>query len=114
LRRAEGEVGPQLKREIGVAVEYVRALAKRNAPHRSGALERSVRKSVTQKGGSVYSNLPYAYVLDSGGRVGRNHATLLRRGDMSHYMTRAAHDGRPYVSHRVEGMLNRLGRDFDL
>ena len=112
LKKAEGETGKQLRRELRAIANDVRDAAKSNAPKRSGALAGGVKSSVTQRGASVYSNLVYAYVQDRGGQVGRNRATLLRRSDVSQYMTRAVQREAPRVQRRMERVLDRIGRDF--
>ena len=39
------------------------------APVRTGALAKSLKVSVTTRGASIYSNLPYAPVVHWGGRI---------------------------------------------
>lgn len=50
---------------------------------------------------------------DQGGRVGRNHATLLKRSDVSQYMTKAVRDSSPAVEKQVDELLDQLGRNFE-
>lgn len=68
--------------------------------------------SIRQSGASVYSDAPHSRVQDEGGQVGRNRATLLKRGEVSQYMTRAVRDSNALVSRRLEGLLADIERDF--
>lgn len=74
-------------------------------PGAVGRLKGSIKIGATQRAVSIYSNLIYARVQDQGGRVGRNHATLLSRGSVSQYMTKAVRDAAPIM----EAGLSKLG-----
>lgn len=86
-----------------------------NVPH----LAPSIRASVTAYGASVYSDAPQAIVQDSGGRVGRktpghpHGVTILQRANVSHYMTEAVREAQPYVTRRLEMLLDELERGFE-
>jgi hypothetical protein len=119
LRRVDGHLGPDLRKGLREIAEVVRRKAEGNISHRTGRhgdegpLADSLRLGVTQRTVSVYSNLEHSRVQDQGGRVGRNHATLLKRGEVSQYMTRAVQSSAPEVEQKVNELLDRLGRDFE-
>lgn len=119
LKRAEGDVGKDLRRELRKIANEVRDQARDNAPvgdGRSGSpgrLKRSIRTSIRQSGVSVFSDAEYAYVQDRGGKVGRGHQTLLARGAVSAYMTRAVRSTQPIVTARLQGVLDDLATNFE-
>lgn len=87
----------------------VRKQAQGNAPHRSGRLAGSVKTSVTQRAVTVYSNLVYSRVQDTGGNVGRSHATHLHGNK---YFTRAADGSGGAVTTALNHVLDQVERDF--
>lgn len=119
LRRVEGSARRDLLRELRAIAKTVRDAAKANVSHRSGrhgqgpTIEDSLRISVRQAGVSVYTDAPHARVQDQGGQVGRDHATLLKRAEVSQYMTRAVRDEQPRMSQRLQGLLATFGAEFE-
>lgn len=122
LRKAEHELAPQLRQRLketgeGIVAPAARRYAPRgvrSARYRFGGrdLSESIRVSATQRGASVYSTAIYGGVQNYGGRVGRNHATVLRRADVSGYMTRAVADTRTRATEHVEGVLDWLQHEL--
>jgi phage gpG-like protein len=113
LKRTQGNLPKHVRTELRGIGKYVRDRAKANVRSRSGDLEGSVRTSVTNRSVSVYSNLPYSRVQDQGGKVGRHHATLLKRADVSRYMTRAVSASEGEVRTRLEALLDAIDHDFE-
>lgn len=113
LRRSEGNLGKNLRKRLREAAEPVKSAAKGNVRSRSGTLEGSIRIGVNLSSVSVYSNVVYANVQDQGGRVGRNHATLLKRAEVSQYMTRGIQQAQGAVNQRVGRVLDDLANDFE-
>lgn len=113
LHRMEGPMVRKLyMRELRAIARDVRDEARGNVRSRSGDLSKSIRHSATRQGARVFSSLVYSGVQDTGGRVGRGQQTILRRGDVSQYMTRALRDSQPMVSRRLQGLLDTLTREF--
>jgi hypothetical protein len=69
LKRLEPEVDKQLRKETREIAARVAVEAAATAPRRSGALARSYRPYVTQRGAGVRSRLPYAGVIEYGGTI---------------------------------------------
>lgn len=120
LRNVDKATAKELKEGLKDIGKGVQRKAKENAPEgprpkRSDApkLKGSIRVSATTRGVSVYSNAPHAYVQDRGGRVGRNRATILQRGNVSAYMTKAQRSEQPHVSRRLQGLLDSIGKEFE-
>ncbi len=119
LRRAEHDLGPQLKKRLKEAgVQIVAPAARASAPrgtraHAGVKLADSIRTGVTQRGAWVASSAIHGGVQNYGGRVGRNHATVLKRGDVSQYMTGAVKRTQANVTEHVEGVLDWLARELD-
>lgn len=120
LKKAEGNADKHLRGQLRTVGKFVQTRARANAPvgprpKRSNTkpLRGSIRTSVTMKGISVYSDEEHALVQDRGGRVGRDGATVLQRGKVSGYMTRAVRDAGPEVSRRMQGVLDSIGNDFE-
>lgn len=121
LRRADTETGKRLRRELRDIAKDVRDTAQTYVTHRTGRhggadvprLADSLKVSVTTTGATVFSEAPHAAVQDQGGRVGRNRATLLKRANVSHYMSNAVRDAQPYVTRRLEELMDELERDFE-
>lgn len=118
LKKGESELGPQLKKRLKEAGDRIVAPAARaGAPrgtraHGGPKLADTIRAGVLQKGATVYSTSVYGGVQNYGGRVGRNHATVLERGRVSQYMTTAVRETREPVSEHVEGVLDWLQREL--
>lgn len=114
-------MGKRLRAELRDIAKDVRDTARVYVSHKTGRhggadvprLGPSIKASVTTAGASVYSDAPHSIVQDVGGRVGRNRATLLKRSEVSHYMTQATQDAQPYVTKRLEGMLGEFEREFE-
>lgn len=122
LRESQHTLGPQLQSRLratgeGIVAPAARRLAprgERSALYRFAgqSLHESIRTSVTLRGASVYSTVDWGGVQNYGGRVGRNQATLLRRADVSRYMTRAVAETRPAATRHIEGTLDWLAREL--
>jgi hypothetical protein len=69
LKRLGPEVDKDLRREIRDASTRVLQEARAVAPVRTGTLARSLKVSVTQRGASIYSDLPYAPIVHWGGTI---------------------------------------------
>ena len=69
LRKFAPEVDRVLRADINIAAGRVLIEARGDAPMRTGALARSLKKSVTVRGASIYSTLPYAGVVHWGGTI---------------------------------------------
>lgn len=121
LKKAEGDAGKELKASLkAIGEEVVKPRAERYAPvgprpkrSDSPPLAESIRVAAAGVGVSVYSSAPHAAVQDSGGRVGRDRATVLTRENASQYMTRAVRDSQADISQRLEGLLDALENDFE-
>lgn len=117
LKRSEHELAPQLKTRLRQGGELVVPVAKANAPFGSRynfgtPLRDTIKTSVTQRGASMYSTSVYGGVQNYGGRVGRNHATVLKRANVSQYMTKAVDSTHVAVVAHVEGTLDWLKREL--
>ncbi len=75
-------------------------------------LEDSVRVSVTTRTASVYSSAIYGGVQNVGGRIGRRHATLLTRGQVSNWMDRSVATNAAFVQAEAEGLTEWLLAEF--
>jgi phage gpG-like protein len=76
-------------------------------------LRDTIKVSVARSSASVYSTSVYGGVQNFGGRVGRNHATLIKRASVSQYMTRAAQTNKERVAREVEGVLDWLAEELE-
>lgn len=120
LRRAESGLGPELKKRLKDAGEQIvapaaRARAPRGLDH-TGSLPRlatTIRSGANQRGASVWSTHPGGGVQNFGGRVGRNHATVLERNRVSQYMTEAVKATREPVAREVESVLDWLAQELE-
>lgn len=77
VRRALKVIDQKLPVELGHMMERaavpVVAAARSRAPHRSGALSRSLKVTAQSSAVSIRSALPYANVIHWGGTTGRGH-----------------------------------------
>jgi len=124
LKAAEHELAPELTKRLYKAGEGIVApVARRYAPvgvrsaqYRFGGkdLRDTIRVSAAGlRGASVYSTSVYGGAQNYGGRVGRGGATVLRRSDVSQFMTRAVKDTRLPVAAEVESTLDWLAKRLD-
>lgn len=120
LKRVEGDAGKNLRRELRDIANDIRDTARAGVGHKTGRhggsgtrLAQSIKSRVTGTGASIYSAAPHAIVQDVGGRVGHGKQTILKRADVSHYMTEAVDDARPYVNRRLDELLAEFGREFE-
>jgi hypothetical protein len=119
LKQVEGDAGKNLRRELAEIAKDVRTTASAGVSHKTGRhgkgprLAQSIKSRATATGASVYSDAPHAIVQDVGGRVGRGHLTLLKRSEVSRYMTEAVHEARPYIDRRMTELLNEFGHEFE-
>lgn len=122
LKKGGNKLAPELRQRLkdvgeGIVAPVARQYAPRgvrSALYRfSGpSLHESIKTGVTRTGATVYSANVYGGVQNFGGRVGRNHATILRRADVSGYMTRAVRDTKPATTRHVEGALDWLAKEL--
>jgi hypothetical protein len=119
LRRIEDGTAPELKQRMKLIGEHVREVARGNITHKTGRhdphvprLEDSLKVSVTMRGASIYSTSEAGGAQNVGGRVGRNHATILKRADASHYMDNAVKSETAYVQKEVNEVINWLLVEF--
>lgn len=109
----------ELQRRLKLIGEKVAETAPAFVSHKTGrhgegvTLEDSVQVSVTKRMASVYSQSVYGGVQQSGGRVGRNHATLLKRSDVSQWMGKAVASERENVREELDGLLDWLVAEFE-
>lgn len=121
LKRVQGDAAKLLRRELRDIADDVKMDAQANVTHKTGRhggpnvphLGPSIKSSTTGTGASIYSDAPHAIVQDVGGQVGRDRSALLKRADVSHYMSKAVEDARPYVNRRLEELLDEFGREFE-
>lgn len=73
LRALDKEIDKELRAALVKAVRPVVTTGRALAPVESGALRRSIRPSVTQRGVAVGSRLPYANLIHWGGSTGPGH-----------------------------------------
>lgn len=119
LKRTDSRAYPYLRRELLNIAGDVRTTARVYVPHKTGRhggpgvekLGPSIRTNVTSYGASVSSGAPHSIVQDVGGRVGNG--AIIRRADASHYMTMAVRDSQPYVTRRLNVLMNELERSFE-
>jgi hypothetical protein len=110
----------EMRRRIALIGEYVAKDAPQYVTHATGrhgdpnepTLEESVRVSVAASSASVYSTAIYGGVQNVGGRVGRDHATILKRADVSQWMNQAVRNDSVYVAMQIEELLDWLEREF--
>lgn len=91
-----------------------------NVTHKTGRhgndgprLAASIRIGVNQRSVSIYSSAIHAIVQDQGGQVGRHHSTLLKRGEVSQYMTKAVRQTSGEVGSRINRVLDDVAHDFE-
>lgn len=125
LRRVDELANPDaisakgFKESLRTIGTHVKDTARGNVTHRTGrhgegpTIPGSLKVGVVQRGVSVYTTAPHGFVQDRGGRVGRHHATLLARGDVSQYMTRAVVAEQGHVAQELDRLLGEFGREFE-
>lgn len=91
LRKVDREVDKELRGEIKDAANTVLEEARATAPIRTGALARSLKVSVTGRGASIYSALPYAPVVHWGGVIEPRGVPI--RFPRTEFITRAVERG---------------------
>lgn len=69
LRRLDKDLDTQLRDYVKEIAGEVAEEARKRTPVRSGALQNSIRASVTQKRATIYSTKPYAGVVEWGGTI---------------------------------------------
>lgn len=110
-----GELRKRLKR-VG---ESVAAVARENVEHKTGrhfgspSLSSGIKVAITRNSAAVYSASPHGGVQNFGGRVGRDHLTVIRRADVSHYMTKAVASSRDDVADEMDSLLDWLINTFE-
>ncbi len=114
LRAIDVGTARELTARIRAVGEVVKKAAQERAPvgpghpGEPGRLHDSIKVSTMLKSASVYSTAVYGGVQNVGGRVGRNHATLLRRDMVSGYMNKAVAASEAYVEGEMLGLLDWL------
>jgi hypothetical protein len=118
LKQIESGAHPELKKRLKVIGDHVAKTARGNVSHKTGRhfgsprIESSIKVSVTARGASVYSTAPHGGVQNVGGRVGRSHLTVIKRAEVSGYMTKAVQSDREFVQHETEALVQWLLRTF--
>lgn len=90
VKRLDPAVAKELQGELKDAAGRVLDEARAGAPRRTGALAASLRVSLTTRGASIYSRLPYAPVVHWGGTIRPRGAAITF--PRTEFVTRAAHD----------------------
>lgn len=115
MRKAGLTAAIELTAGMRVIGQHVRDDAQAGAPvgprpkrAHSGPLAASLRVSVTQRGVSVYSNEPHAFVQDRGGRVG--HGAIITRARASGYMSKAVSSNQVLVTAALDALLDNVER----
>lgn len=118
LKHAEGGSARELRKELKDIAEDVKMDAQANVSHRTGRsggsgyhLGPSIKTSVAQRGAMLYSEAPHSIVHDVGGRVGKG--AIISRSSASRYMWNAVSEAGPYVSRRLDGLLESIGAEFE-
>lgn len=113
FREASPVLQRALRRRLSEVAEPVRSRAAANVTHKTGrhgnpgpALENTLKIGVSATSVSIYSNAIHSIVQDQGGRVGRHGATLLRRANVSQYMTRAVQQETPKIQAALEAAID--------
>jgi phage gpG-like protein len=119
--RADYGLAYELQRRLRIVGDTIARSAPSFITHRTGrhgdvanpTLEESVRTSVTQRSASVYSTALHGGVQNVGGKVGRNHATILKRAEVSRWMIQAVTTNRAFVEGELDGLLDWLTAEFE-
>jgi hypothetical protein len=111
LKRMEPAIDKELRADIKAAAARVLAQAKADAPKQTGALSDSLRVSLTARGASIYSRLPYAPVVHWGGTIEPRGAPITFRA--TEFISRAIEAGADRllddIGDGVERAANRAG-----
>lgn len=120
LREADADVAKELRQSLRTSARVVQEAAKANISHRTGRhdpdvprLADSLKVGVGATSVSLYSNALHAGVQDQGGKVGRGRLTLLKRSEVSQYMTRATQEKDGAVEDDIRQAVNRGLRALD-
>lgn len=108
LKRLDGEADKELRQNIRDGAEKVLTRARAAAPHRSGALSRSLKISVTARKASIYSNLPYAPVVHWGGEIKPKGVAI--RFPRTEFASRAAEEGADQLVQDIAAGVERAAR----
>lgn len=101
LHKVAPEVDSQFRKKMVVIIRPIREEASRRAPYKTGALKKSVKYSITQKGASLYSKVPYANAQEWG-TSGKPNSKVQPRGIPikirgTHFAYSAVLDAKPRV-----------------
>lgn len=103
LRAVDRGAAKEVQQVTRRAAEIVAVEARIRAPKLTGALAGSIRAGTSGSRGIVRSRLPYANVIQWGGRVGRKKATFIRP---THFVTNA-------LEAKQDAVTRELARGFD-
>lgn len=119
FKRAAGEADKELRKELQSLGRPIAESARSRITHKTDRhgdphlphLADTIRVSATQAGVSIYSVQPYAAVQDFGGRVGND--AVVKRADVSQYMTGAVRAAAPDIERKLETVLDNIGAEFE-
>lgn len=118
LAEIDNGTAKELRRRLRIVGQDVAEVAGRNVSHKTGRhgpgprLGGSIKVTVSRGSASVYSTAPHGGAQNVGGRVGRRGATILKRADVSGYMTHAVQSEREHVADELDGLLDWLDKTF--
>lgn len=119
LKQTDAETDKFVRQRLKEIVAITRNRAASNAPvgQRSAPghvhLRDAIKTSVAARSASVFTTAPHGYVQDRGGKVGREGSTILKREDVSQYMTKAQTQSAPETAHELEALLDDIERELD-
>ena len=118
LKSIDDGTYPELRarlKAIGVEIAHAAPGFVRHKTNRHSGIPRiedSVRVSLNRNSASIYSIAPHGGVQNVGGRIGRNHATIIKRSDASHYMDKAVASKRGFVEAEFDAVLDWIEQEF--
>lgn len=113
LKRIEDGTYPELRQRLRDIGDRVALVAAGNAPRDTGALQHSMRTSVTLNGASVYSSSIYGGAQNYGAWEKHGRGPHIRRDRASHYMDKAVAETEGYVLAEMEAVLDWLTTTFE-
>lgn len=102
LKRVDATLPRELNKQLKRSAEPVRALAAARAPHRSGALARSIKIRTSGSKLFLSSKLPYAKTVHFGGR----HPLF---GNKDHWFSNPR---RPFLQEAINARADSVERDL--
>jgi hypothetical protein len=119
MKTIDADTMKELRKRLKIVGKDVAEAARGGVSHKTGRhggsprIEDSIQATVTQNAASVYSTAPHGGAQNYGGRVGRNHATVLARAEVSQYMTRGVKSQREHVAEEMDSLLDWVVDTFD-